>query len=155
MPTYKEYKKDGVSWHEKKIYCYPQGKYPETKGPKKLAYVQQYRENTLMESIVYYEIWPNWESKFVSKNGYYKYKNGKSLLLIDSIAVPDNIILETYDSNQNRVTYVYKNGKKELHTLGLPNGVKQHIYTVENPCIYIWKDGKKILIEKFDKDETP
>lgn len=117
LPEFRAYEKYGVSWHEKKIYCYPKGKHPQTKGQRKLAYLQQFKGDKLYESIVYYEIWPNWESKLVSKEGFYKYKNGLNQLLIDSIDVPDNIILDTYDSKQNRVTYFFENGKRKLYTL--------------------------------------
>jgi hypothetical protein len=123
-PKIKYYQKDGEQWYEKRIYCYPEGKYPSTKGKRKLAQIQQFKGNQLWESKVFYKFWPNWESKFVSKKGFYEYKNGNCQLYSDSIVIPDNIIVEDYDSTKTRVTYYYKNGKRILYTLGLPDGIK-------------------------------
>jgi len=152
-PTIRYYEKNGEEWYEKKIYCYPEGKYPATKGKRELAMIQQYRGNQLWESKVFYEYWPNWESKFVSKEGFYTFKDGKCLLYNDSIVIPDNIIVEAYDSTNTRVTYYYKNGERVLYTLGLPDGVKEYIYEGDKAGVYIWENGERFLLRKFTDDE--
>lgn len=153
-PTIRYYEKNGEQWYEKKIYCYPDGgKYPSTKGKRKLAKVQQYKGNQLIESLVYYEFWPNWKVKHVSDTGFYTYKNGKSLLYNDSIEIPDNIIVTNIDSNNNVVTYYYKDGNKHLYTKGKPDGVKETIYSGDKPGVYVWKNGEKIFLRELTPNE--
>jgi hypothetical protein len=152
-PKIKYYEKDGEQWYQKNIYCYPKGKYPSTKGKRKLAKVQQYKGTQLYESIVYYEFWPNGESKFVSKDGFYKFKNGKNQLFIDSIVIPDNIIVQTLDSINNIVTYYYRNGKQELYIQGKMDGIKETIYEGDKPGVYEWKNGEKIFIRELNSNE--
>ncbi len=160
-PTIRYYTKNGEQWYEKKIYCYPEGKYPATKGKKQLAKIQQYKVDgglfgdLLWEEKIFYEYWPNWESKFVSNEGFYKYKNGEYQLNNDSIIIPDNIIVEDYDSTNTRVTYYYKNGKRVPYTLGLPDGVKEYIYEGDKPGIYIWENGARTFLREFTEDEKP
>lgn len=151
-PVIKYYEKDGEQWYEKRIYCYPKGKYPATKGKRKLAIIQQFKGNTLYESKVFYELWPNGESKFVSSEGFYKYKNGEYQLLNDSINIPDNIIFEDY---RNHKTYFYKNGIRVLYTLGLQDGVKEYIYEGDKPGVYIWKNGKRTFLRELSESEKP
>lgn len=146
-PKIRYYEKDGEQWRESKIYYYPNGK-------KTLVQIDQYKGNSLNESLVFYEIWPNGDCKFVSKKGFYKYQNGKSQLFGDSINVPDNIIVETFDKNLNPVTYYYKDGKKIPYILGKSDGIVETIYAGDNPGVYRWKNGEKVLIRKLDQSDN-
>ncbi|MCK4661752.1 MAG: hypothetical protein KAT68_02715 [Bacteroidales bacterium] len=146
-PKIRYYEKDGEQWSESKIYYYPEGK-------KKLVQVDQYKGNQLYESKVFYEIWPNGDCKFISKEGFNKYINGKSNLFNDSIAIPDNIIVETSDSNNNIETYYYMNGERVPYTLGKRDGIVETIYAGDNPGVYRWENGKKIFVRELNQSDN-
>lgn len=113
-PTTHYFKKDGQLWYTSKIYGYPDGK-------RKLAQIDTYKKQNgspestmydLQESILFYELWPNYEWKLVSKTGFTKYKNGTYFLNIDSVVVPDNVIYKYFDKDLAEQIEVYKNGKR-------------------------------------------
>ncbi len=145
-PKTRYYEKDGEQWRESNIYYYPNGK-------KTLVQIDQYKGNSLYESLVFYEIWPNGDCKFVSKEGFYKYRDGKYQLIGDSIKVPDNIIVESIDSNHNMVTFYYKDGEKVPYTLGKRDGIVETIYGGDNPGVYKWENGEKVLVRELSQSD--
>lgn len=147
-PSIHYFKKDGVQWRTSKIYGYP-----NVNGKRKLAQVDTYKEDWLQESKVYYELWPNYEWKFVSKDGFTTVKNGEYLLNNDSLIVPDNIIYIYFDKNYKEQIEVYKDGKKIPYTLGRPDGYESTQFLVDTPGVYRWKDGKEFLLRKLTPEE--
>jgi len=150
-PKFTFYEKDGELWREAKIYNYPKGK-------KTLIKINQYKEgnngrSTLQESLVFYEVWPNGEYKFISKDGYLKYKDGKSQVHLSAENVPDNIILETYDENGESIIYYFKDGKKEIYTLGKRDGTTITKYSGEKPGLYRWENGEEVFIRELSESE--
>ncbi len=154
-PKIRYYKKDGVWWYTSKIYGYPDGK-------KKLAQVDKYKkQNTserssmydLQESILYYELWPNYEWKFVSKKGFPVLKDGVSYWQNDSLKVPDNVIYEYFDKEYVQHIDVYKDGKRVPYELGRPDGHRTMQYMREKPGVYNWKDGKEYFEREFTQEE--
>lgn len=145
-PSIHYFKKEGVQWSTSKIYAYPDGK-------RKLAQVDIRKEGWLQESKIYYELWPNNEWKFVSKEGFTTVKNGEYLLNNDSLIAPDNIIYIYYDKNHKEQIEVYKNGKRIPYTLGRPDGYESTQFLVDTPGVYRWKGGKEYLIRKLTSEE--
>jgi len=154
-PTIRYYKKDGVQWYTSKIYGYPEGK-------RKLAQVDKYKKQNasqdstmydLQESVLYYELWPNYEWKFVSKKGFTTYKNGTYFLNNDTVVVPDNVIYEYFDKSYKQQIDVYKNGKRIPYQYGRPDNYESMQFLVDTPGVYGWKDGKEYLKRKFTSEE--
>ncbi len=145
-PINRYFKKDGLVWQTSKIYGYPNGK-------RKIAQIDTYQNGWLNESKVYYEIWPNLEWKFVSKNGFVTWKNGEYLLVNDSIVAPDNLIYKYFDKNIEEQVEVYKDGKRIKYTLGYHDGYEVKKYVVYKPGIYKWKDGKEYFEREFTEEE--
>jgi len=154
-PTIHYYKKDGVQWYTSKIYGYPDGK-------RKLAQVDTYKKQNdsqestmydLQESVLYYELWPNYEWKFVSKTGFTKYKNETNFLNIDTLAIPDNVIYTYFDKDFKEQIEVYKNGKRTPYTFGRPDGYESMQFLVDKPGVYKWKDGKEYFYREFTPQE--
>lgn len=154
-PKIRYYKKNGELWYTSKIYGYPDGK-------KKLAQVDKYKKQNksersrmyeLQESVLYYELWPNYEWKFVSKKGFPILKDGVSYWQNDSIKVPDNVIYEYFDKEYVQHIEVYKDGKRIPFEFGRPDGHRTMQYMREKPGVYNWKDGKEYFEREFTQEE--
>ncbi len=154
-PSIRYYKKDGELWYASKIYGYPNGK-------RKLAQKDTYRkrnksaESTLYdleESILFYELWPNYEWKFVSKIGFTTYKNGVYFFNNDSVKVPDNVIYTYFDKDYVTQIEVYKDGKRIKYTQGHPDGYQTMQFLRDKPGVYNWKDGKEYFEREFTEQE--
>lgn len=145
-PTIHYFQKDGAEWRTSKIYGFPNGK-------RKLAQVDTYKDNWLMESKIYYELWPNNEWKFVSKVGFTVVRNGEYLLNNDTVPAPDNIIYTFYDSKYKEQIEVYKDGKRIPYTLGYYDGYESMQFLVDKPGVYRWKDGKEYFYRSLTEQE--
>lgn len=154
-PKIRYYKKDGVQWYTSKIYGYPDGK-------KKLAQVDKYKKKNndprsrmyeLQESVLYYQLWPNYEWKFVSKKGFTVRKGDYYYAKDSSIVVPDNIIHISIDSNHKEKIEVYKDGKRIPYPYGRPDGYESMQFLVDKPGVYKWKDGKEYFLREFTAEE--
>lgn len=155
-PKIRYYKKEGVRWYTSKIYGYPDGE-------KKLAQVDKYKKANnsersslyeLQESVLYYELWPNYEWKFVSKKGFTKFKDGKYFYANDSsVIVPDNIIYTYFDKDFKEHIEVYKDGKRIPYPYGRPDGYESMQFLVDKPGVYKWKDGKEYFLREFTAEE--
>ncbi|HPH81414.1 MAG TPA: hypothetical protein PL185_02520 [Flavobacteriales bacterium] len=149
------YKKNGQIWNTSKIYGYPNGK-------RTLAQIDTYKKQNnskesstydLQESVLFYELWPNYEWKFVSKKGFTTYKSGKYLLNNDSLVVPDNVIYKYFDKDFIEHIEVYKDRKRIPYTAGYPDGHRSMQYLREQPGVYNWKDGKEYFERPFTEAE--
>lgn len=141
------YRKGGDRYCRSKIYGYPDGK-------KKLAEVNIYKNNSLYESTIYYELWPNNEGwKFVSKEGFKTVDKGKFQLNDTSVKAPDNIIYTYFDKNYKEVIEVYKDGKRIPFTGGHYDGYESMQFLVDTPGVYKWKDGKEYFLRPFTEQE--
>jgi len=106
---------------------------------------------TLLYQKVFWQILPNGKFEFVSKDGFVTVKDGEAVTLDSS--TPDNIIEETIDAGYNAVTYIWKHGKRELYTGGLPDGTEEMVSSGKNAGVYVWKDGKKVFKRKINKKD--
>ncbi len=145
-PVNRYYTKNGDKYRLSKIYGYPDGK-------RKLAQVDLWKNNWLVESKIYYELWPVGGWKFVSKNGFVTVKNGVHLLNNDSLNVPDNVLYHYYDKNYVEHIDVYKDRKRIEYTLGYPDGHQTMQALREKPGVYNWKDGKEYFEREFTEQE--
>jgi hypothetical protein len=117
-----------------------------------LASVSLYDKNgTLQFEKVYWQYLPNGNYVFVSKRGFTTVKNSKTITFDSS--TPDNIIEVVYDEKYNEITYIWKNGKREIYEGGKPDGVIETQYEGDKPGVYKWKDGKLIFIRKLSKKD--
>ncbi|MBL7889617.1 MAG: hypothetical protein JNL24_08695 [Bacteroidia bacterium] len=141
------YRKGGNKYCRSKIYGYPDGK-------KKLAEVNLYRNDTLFESTIYYELWPNNDGwKFVSKKGFKTVDKGKFLLIDTSFKAPDNIIYTYINKQHKEVIEVYKDGKRIPFTGGHYDGYESMQFLVDTPGVYKWKNGKEYFLRPFTEQE--
>jgi hypothetical protein len=109
------------------------------------------KNGTLLFEKVYWQYLPNGNYVFVSKEGFITVENSKTVTFDSS--TPDNIIEVVYDEKYNEITYIWKNGKREIYEGGKPDGVTETHYEGDNPGVYKWKDGKLILIRKLSKKD--
>lgn len=141
------YRKGGDKYCRSKIYGYPDGK-------KKLAEVNIYKNDELLESTIYYELWPNDEGwKLVSKKGFKTVENGKFLLNDTSFKAPDNIIYKYFNNKHKEVIEVYKDGKRIPFNGGHYDGFESMQFLVDTPGIYKWKNGKEYFLRPFTEEE--
>lgn len=154
-PKIHYFQKDEQQWYTSKIYGYPNGK-------RTLVQIDTYKKQNnspestmydLQKSILFYELWPNHEWKFVSKTGFTIYKNGTYCLNKDSITVPDNVIYKYYDKDFVEQIEVYKDGKRIKYTQGYPDGHQTMQFSRDKPGIYNWKDGKEYFEREFTEQE--
>ena len=147
--------KDGQIWYTSKIYGYPDGK-------RKLVQIDTYKKQNksresamydLQKSVLFYERWPNYEWKFVSKTGFTKYENGTNYFNKDSIVVPDNVIYVYYDKDFIEHIEFYKDGKRIPYTQGYPDGHQTMQFLRDRPGVYNWKDGKEYFEREFTEQE--
>ncbi len=141
------YFKGGDKYCRSKIYGYPDGK-------KKLAEVNIYKNDELLESTIYYELWPNEEGwKLVSKKGFKTVENGRFLLNDTSFKAPDNIIYKYFNNKHKEVIEVYKDGKRIPFVGGHYDGFESMQYLVDTPGVYKWKNGKEYFLRPFTEEE--
>jgi len=141
------YFKGGDKYCRSKIYGYPDGK-------KKLAQVNIYKNDELLETTIYYELWPNDEGwKFVSKKGFKTVENGKFLLNDTAFKAPDNIMYMYFDNKFKKHIEVYKDGKRIPLPSGHADGYESMQYLVDTPGVYRWKGGKEIFLRPFTEEE--
>ena len=154
-PRIHYFKKAGQQWYTSKIYGYPDGK-------RKLAQLDTYRKQNnspestmydLQESVLFYELWPNYEWKFVSKKGFTIYQNGAYYFNKDSVTVPDNVIYKYFDKDFVEQIEVYKDGKRIKYTEGHPDGYQTMQFLRDKPGVYNWKDGKEYFEREFTEQE--
>lgn len=110
---------------------------------------------TLVYQKVFWQILPNREYLFVSKEGFVTVKDSVYVTL-DSLT-PDNLIDNNVFDNYNGVegfhTYLWKNGKREIYTGGEPDGTIEMVYDGDNKGVYEWKKGKKTFIRKLNRKD--
>lgn len=154
-PRIHYFKKDGQQWYVSKIYGYPDGKrtLAQIDTYKKRNYSEESTMYDLQESVLFYELWPNYEWKFVSKTGFTKFKDGIYFLNIDSVSVPDNIIYKSYDKYFVEHIEVYKEGKRIPYAAGYPDGHKTMQFLRDKPGVYNWKDGEEYFEREFTEQE--
>lgn len=141
------YRKGGDRYCRSKIYGYPDGK-------KKLAEVNIYKNNSLYERTIYYELWPNNDGwKFVSEKGFKTVDKGVFLLNDTSIKAPDNIIYKYFNKDHKEVIEVYKDGKRIPFTGGHYDGYESMQFLIDTPGVYKWKNGKEYFLRPFTEQE--
>lgn len=154
-PKIHYFKKSGQHFYTSKIYGYLNGK-------RTLVQIDTYKKQNnssdddryeLYESVLFYELWPNDEWKFVSKTGFAKLKNGVYYLDNDSVKVPDNVVYRYYDKNYVEQIEVYKDGKRIKYTQGYPDGHRTMQFLRDKPGVYNWKDGKEYFERPFTPEE--
>lgn len=154
-PKIHYYKKDGQLWYTSKIYGYPNGK-------RKLAQIDTYKKQNdspeskkyeLQETVLFYELWPNNEWKFVSETGFTTFKNGNYYLNMDSVKVPDNVIYKYFDKNFEEHIEVYKDGKRVEYTKSYSDEHQTLQFLRDKPGVYNWKNGKEYFEREFTEQE--
>ena len=119
---------------------------------KDLATISFYdKTGILIYSKVYWQDLPNGKYVFVSKKGFVTVRDGVSVTLDSS--TPDNITEIAVDNNNNEVTYIWKNGKREIYTGGRADNVRETKYEGDNPGVYEWHDGKLKFLRKLNKED--
>ncbi len=109
------------------------------------------KNGTLIYERIYWNHLPNGKYAFVSKQGFVTVRNGSTFKL--DASTPDNVTETTLDDKYNEVTYIWKNGKREIYTGGLPDGTNTIKYEGDNPGVYEWKNGKEIFVRKLTKED--
>ena len=119
---------------------------------KDTAYIEYYSTGQVWMKIVYYQEYPDYSYKLISKNGFVCVKNGESVALDKN--TPDGFIEQSFDSQTFiERNYIWKKGKREEIELPKPNGTIEKVLVGEKPGVYELKNKKKVFIRPLSEDD--
>lgn len=150
---YKAYKQNGEIWS---IGNYTKGQlsgdFTVYAKSNVIARKDTYRNGQLWEQTVFYQEYPDYTYKRISKTGYVSVRNGESVT--PDKTTPNGFIITEYDpvtfAEQH---YVWTNGKKASLALPKPDGTRETIHTGSDPGVYEWKKKKRVFIRPLNESD--